>query len=496
LGSELLPGDAASVGKASDLAVNAQDASRRRPRRGRPVGRSGVVQRRGSAPTRTRLLALRVLERVQRAGAYADVLLHTTLARSSLTAPDRAFATELVYGTLRWRGRIDYLLGRCLDRDLEKLEPLVATALRLGSYQILFADRVPAMAAVDESVRCVRAAGSERATGLVNAVLRRLAAEHGEIPLPELRDDPIGHLMHSLSLPMWIAARWIELFGPAEAALLARASNDPPPLTVRANPLRTTPDALLAELRERFPDAQPCRIARSGIVLGRRGNAALDRAFVEGRFTVQDEGSLLVVDLLDPQPGERVLDVCAAPGGKATAIAERVGPDGDVLALDRNARRLELVRRAARRLGLSWLRCDTRDATRGPGSAESTFDRVLVDAPCSGLGTLRRNPDARWRVRPSDPASLADTQLAILSRSAGAVRPGGVLVYSTCTLLPEENEAVVESFLERSTDFVRAPEDGVPEPLRSLIGPDGFLRCLPHRHDTDGFFAARLERRA
>jgi 16S rRNA (cytosine967-C5)-methyltransferase len=243
-------------------------------------------------------------------------------------------------------------------------------------------------------------------------VLRRLAAEHGAIPLPALRDDPLGHLMHSLSLPMWIAARWIELYGPGEAALLARASNDPPPLAVRANPLRTTPDELLAELRERFPDAQPCRIARNGIVLGRRGNAALDRAFVEGRFTVQDEGSQLVVDLLDPQPDERVLDACAAPGGKATAIAERVGPGGDVLAIDRNARRIELVRRAARRLGLSWLRCEATPAA-GPGARSrpsiacwSTY-RVRVSARCdaiptpAGASARRTPPCSRMRNAPS-----------------------------------------------------------------------------------------------
>ena len=438
-----------------------------------------------------------MLERVQRAGAYADVLLHSTLARSTLTAPDRAFATELVYGTLRWRGRIDYLLSHCLDRrDLDKLEPLVATALRLGGYQILFAERVPTMAAVDESVRCVRAAGSERATGLVNAVLRRLAREHEQIDLPDLENDPLGYLMHALSLPMWIAGRFIELFGPEEAARLARACNEPPPLVVRANPHRGSVDELLVELRERFPDAQRTRWARHGIVLGRRGNAALDRAFVEGRFTVQDEGSQLVVDLLDAQPGERVLDTCAAPGGKATALAERVGAEGLVHALDRNTRRLDLVSRAARRLGLSRLGCETRDATRslhGIGGGEP-FDRILVDVPCSGLGTLRRNPDARWRLSETDPKSLAETQLTLLRRAAGVLRPGGALVYSTCTLLPEENEGVVEAFLEEASGFERTPRERVSENIRPLVDAQGQLRCLPHLHDTDGFYAVRIER--
>lgn len=471
------------------------ERARVRPRRGRPRRGAQAAGRR--APTRTRLLALRVLERVQNAGAYADVLLNTNLARSGLAAPDRAFATDLVYGTLRWRGRIDHLLGQCLDRPLDKLEPLVASALRIGAYQLLFAERVPATAAVDESVRCIRATGAERATGFVNAVLRRLADQHETLALPDLEADPVAHLTHALSLPEWMARRWLEIFGSEGAAALARASNEAPPLTVRVNPHQASASELLDELRTRFPEAARCRYAPDGIVLGRRGNPGLDPAFVEGRFTVQDEAAQLVVALLDAQPGDRVLDTCAAPGGKATALAERVGKRGYVLALDRNARRLDLVRRAARRLHLGRLECQVRDAAQSLSDlATEGFDRILVDAPCSGLGTLRRNPDARWRVRPGDPARLAATQLGLLRSAATALRPEGVLVYSTCTLLPEENEGVVEAFLQQSRDFVLASALEAPASVRSLVGADGFLRTLPHLHDTDGFFAARIERRS
>ena len=432
-----------------------------------------------------------------RSGAYADVLLNATLARSDLAAADRAFATDLVQGTLRWRGRIDFLLGKLLDRDLDRLEPLVATALRLGAYQIVFAERVPATAAVDESVRCIRAAGVERATGLVNAILRRLSAEHAAIALPSLESDPVAHLVHALSLPEWLATRWIDAYGSEEAAALARASNRVPPLVARANRLRGSRDALLEELRPRWPDAAACRLAADGIVLGRRGNAVLDPAFLDGRLTIQDEASQLVVALLDPQPGESVLDVCAAPGGKATAIAERVGAAGRVLALDRNPRRLDLVRRHGRRLELPNLSCAERDATRPLRDLpHAPFDRVLVDAPCSGTGTLRRNPDARWRVGAGDPARLAETQLAILRQAATAVRPGGTLVYSTCTLLREENEEVVASFLKGVADFHLAPLAGAGDEVRPALDDEGFLRCFPHRHDSDGFFAARLERRS
>jgi len=464
-----------------------------RPRRARPP--LGLAARRRAAPTQARLLAARVLERVEKARAFADLALSAALGSTPLGARDRAFATELVYGTLRWRGRLDHLLGQVVDRPLDALEPVVRTLLRLGAYQILFCDGVPVSAAVDQSVRSARVLGAERAAGFVNAVLRRLAQRADALVLPALADDPLAHLEHALGLPAWIASRWLEQLGPLEAAALAEASNAAPPLTARVNPLRLTRDALLAELLPRFPKAQPCRFAAGGIVLGHGGAPGSDPAFMAGLFSVQDEASQLVVDVLDPQPGERVLDACAAPGTKTSACAERVGPAGLVVALDKSERRLALVGRAARRLGLANVTALARDATQPlaelPGAP---FDRVLVDAPCSGLGALRRNPDARWRVSPDDPALLARTQSALLASAATALRPGGALVYSTCTLLPEENEAVVAAFLSREPGFRRTDARRLPEALRPLLGEDGSLRTWPHRHGMDGFYATRLER--
>ena len=443
-----------------------------------------------------RTLALRVLQRVEESGAYADLALHAALAKSRLDPRDRAFATELVYGTLRFRGRLDFLLAQVTGRPLARLEHSIVQVLRLGAYQLVFCDRVPDAAAVSESVRLAHAAGVGRAAGLVNAALRRLARERDAISLPALADDPIAHLVHTLSFPRWLAERWVAQFGANEAAALAAALNETPPRTLRANRSCVERDALLAELLPRFPLAAACRFAPDGVTLGRRGDPAGDPAFQEGRMTVQDEASQLVVELLDPQPGERVLDACSAPGAKATAIAERVGEAGQVIALDRNERRLGLVARDAARLGLGNLRVLLADASAAEieGLDAAPFDRILVDAPCSGLGALRRNPDARWRVQPKAIRQLAAVQRAILAAVSKRLRPGGTLVYSTCTISPEENDDVVEWLLANAPELRRSSETVLPTSLRSLVGADAVLRCWPQHHDTDGFFAARLER--
>ncbi|MBW2698438.1 MAG: 16S rRNA (cytosine(967)-C(5))-methyltransferase RsmB [Deltaproteobacteria bacterium] len=478
------------------------DERPQRPGRGRP---DGVARRRGAGPTLARLIAVRVLERVERVRAYSDIALHHALAQSNLSGQDRALATDLVYGTLRWRGRIDHVLSQFVERKLADLESMVLTTLRLGAYQILFSDRIPNIAAVDEAVRCARAVGADRATGLVNAVLRRVASDGGAVRFPLLEDEPVLHLQHALSLPTWIAERWIADYGAEAAANLARICNDPPPFTVRANRQRTNRETLLGSLLPDFPEAAPCRMAPDGLVLGHKGDPGRDARFRDGDYTVQDEASQLVVEMLDPQPSDRVLDVCAAPGTKTTAIAERLGEDGSVLALDRHAARLNLVARAARRLGLrgiSTLQCDANvPLPELPFAAEqpipkggSRFDRVLVDAPCSGLGAMRRNPDARWRVRPTDPAQLAEVQQSILANAAVTVRPGGVLVYSTCSVLREENEAVVEQLLARYEDFRLATSAELPTALAPTLDESGYMRCHPHIHGTDGFFAARLIR--
>ena len=268
---------------------------RRTTETGAGRGRGNSTARKTAGPTAPRMIAIRVVERVQRAGAYADLALHHALVQSRIPAADRALATELVYGTLRWRGRLDYLISKALDRDISKLEPLVTSALRVGAYQLFFSDRIPANAAVDEAVRCVRAMGLERATGLVNAVLRRLARDGDSIEFPKLETDPLDYLVHACSLPRWLAERWLNEFGAEEAAELAATMNEPAPVTLRVNRTKTTREALLPELIQRFPDATLCRYAPDGIILGRKGDAGQDPTFLSGQISVQDEASQLVV---------------------------------------------------------------------------------------------------------------------------------------------------------------------------------------------------------
>lgn len=427
--------------------------------------------------------------RVERDAAFADLTLHAALRRGTLGRRDRALATELVYGTLRLRGRIDYVLERVLERDLDKTGIGVRNLLRLGTYQLLFTGGIRPAAAVSEAVEIAKGAKLGRAAGFVNAILRQVSKRARTIRFPDLEEDPLGYLVHWGSLPPWLAERWLDGLGAVEAAALAEALVLPPPRTVRVRD-----PARVAEIARRL-GGRRCRHAPAGVT-----DCKLDPVhapgFDRGEFVVQDEASQLVPLLLGAAPGETVVDCCAAPGSKALQLAEAVGPDGEVIALDVHARRLSLVRREARRLGLANVRTLERDAIQGFDlRGRQRFPRILVDAPCTGLGVLRRNPDARWRLEPGDLGRLAAIQLRLLASAVRYLDNGGVLVYSVCSTDPEETEQVVSRFLESETKLVRDdPRPFLPEAARELVGPDGALRTWPHRHGCDGFYAVRLVR--
>ncbi len=447
-------------------------------------------------PTDPRTLAFEVLTRVAE-GAYADLALDAALElQPNLDPRDRGLTTELVYGVLRQQGKLDFALSRFCRQPLTKLEHVVVRLLRLGAYQILCLDRVPDRAAVHETVELTRRLRLERATGLINGILRSLVREKEAIPWPDPEQDPAAYLEHVLSLPGWLARQWLAEFGAEEAQALAAAMLEPAPFSLRVNTLATSRAAYLEKLTE-VAEVRSTRFAPEGLTLDGRGRLSLpgDR---EGWYQVQDEASMLIPHLLAPQPGDKILDACAAPGGKTTQLAALAGNRAQILALDLHPQRVRLVTQGAARLGCKGIESRAWDLTKKPEFlTPASFDRVLVDAPCSGLGVLRRNPEIRWRRAASDLPRLAELQRSILAQVAPLVRPGGTLVYSLCTLGREETTGVVEAFAAAQPDFVREDlRPLVPAHWGELIDAQGCLRTLPHRHDgMDAFFAARFRRK-
>ncbi len=419
---------------------------------------------------------LGILRRVDDGQAFSNVLLYTTLTRHAFSPPDQAFITEVTLGTLRQQGRLDSALAAVLDRPLASLPAPIRAILRMGLYQILFLDRVPLAAAVDQAVGAARRHGHQGTAGLVNAVLRRLAAD-GEPAPPSAATDLAGHLAVALSHPRWLIERWLARWGLDETRALCLANNAAPPSVLRVNTLRASRTDLLARLRERGMEAEPGRRPEAIRVRGSLG-ARLD-LYQEGLVTMQDEGAMAVSRAADPRTGETVLDAAAGRGGKATHLAELMGDRGRVIALDIAPAKLRALSANAARLGIDIIEAHHLDAREAGTRFAGEADRIVLDAPCTGLGVIRRRPEIRWRIQPESLAPLAALQQEMLAGVAEAVRPAGTLVYAVCSTEPEEGEAVVRGFRERrARTFALAEEQTL----------------LPHRDGTDGFYIARLTR--
>jgi 16S rRNA (cytosine967-C5)-methyltransferase len=453
--------------------------------------------RTATAVAPARRCAFGVVRRVFERGAYADQALQAECG--DLDLRDRSLAMRLAYGAVQRKATLDHLIKGLAERPAGRLDPAVLAALRLGLYELLYLAGAPDYAVVADSVELAKA-GGRSGHGLVNAVLRRAAREGPSELLGELSEDTAEHaaLMHSH--PEWIARMWWEELGPAEARALMAFDNEASEVALRANTLRTSTDALAGELPVRtHADAE----IPESLVLEEPFDMHASPLWHAGAFIAQSRAAMLVARSLAPRPGERVLDLCAAPGGKSTHLAALMEGEGEVLAVERNPRRAAALARTARRLGTARVRVETADAasTRPEGPV---FDRVLVDPPCSGLGTLQARPDLRWRVTPEAMGEMAGEQRRILAAGAGALRPGGVLLYSTCTISPTENERLIAAFLESQPEF--SIDDLAAEwprlAARSSLAADGRVpaireRCLltlPHRDLTAGFFIARLRR--
>jgi 16S rRNA (cytosine967-C5)-methyltransferase len=421
-------------------------------------------------------------------------------ARSRLNDDrDRALAAEIATGVQRWRAALDYLIVHFSRRRLAQLDSEVVEILRLSAYQLLHLTRVPAAAVVDDAVDLTKRAGKQSAKGFVNAVLRSISRSRRELPLPRRpeglpdREAALDYLSITLSHPRWLAARWLDRYGFEAAEAWSRFDNSPAPLTLRVNRLRTSPESLVRNLGDEGVTVRPGAFAPDAWLV-QEGHPLRGAGVRDGWFVVQDEASQLVAQLAHARPGMRVLDACAAPGGKATAMAADMQGQGLLVAADLRDRRIDLLRQtvtatAARNVAM------VQANLLKPLPFADVFDLVVVDAPCSGLGTLRRDPDIKWRRREDDLVTLAAAELTMLQQGAQAVAPGGRLVYATCSSEPDENDGVVDAFLAGTDRF--APVDAreaAPGLAPSVVDERGWLRTEPHRHNLEAFFGAVLRR--
>ena len=422
--------------------------------------------------------ALSVLTSCRKAEAWADGALKT--ASRPLSRRDAALAARLTYGVLQNRALLDFHIGRYCKKGIRDLEPVILDIMRIGAYQILFLDRVPDSAAVNRAVEMAKVHRRPRAAGMVNAILRQLSREKEQLPQPEDLSVRYSH-------PQWLTDRYVALLGREEAEKALAEDNRPVPTVLQRNPLRASEEALLAGLDG--VEVTPHPWLSGCYTLTGAGNLEQLESFQKGEFLVQDAAAALVPKVAGCMPGQRVIDTCAAPGGKSFAAAMAMEDQGEVLSFDIHPHKIRLIQEGAARLGLTCIRAAVRDARTPDTELLGTADVVLCDVPCSGLGIIRKKPDIRYKD-PAPLAGLPPVQLAILESAAGYVKKGGVLVYSTCTILPEENRQVVDQFLEKDNRFSLEPF--------TLEGPagetEGDVTLWPHRHQTDGFYICKLRR--
>lgn len=442
-----------------------------------------------------RAAAYDILRRVT--GGHSDLPTAIARVRDALADDrDRALATDIVTGTQRWQAALDFLIAHFARRPVSRLDPEIVEILRLSLYQLLHLTRVPASAVVDDAVDLARKTGKKSASGFVNAVLRNASRQRGTLPWPARpadasdREAALDFLSITLSHPRWLAARWLDRLGLDRAEAWMRFNNAPATLTIRANRLRTTRDALLQRLQHEGLEVRPTRYAPDGALVERGSLRDAD----QGEFAVQDEASQLVTLLAGAVPEPPVLDACASPGGKATAMAAAMPAAAILVACDVRDSRMALLRRTVDVSGVRNIRLVQADLTR-PLPFGRPFSTVVVDAPCSGLGTLRRDPDIRWRRLEADLVPLAAAQREMLTNAARVVAPGGRLVYATCSSEPEENEQVAEWFAAERAGFRPVPADlAHPAIAPDLVDARGHLRTEPDRHHLEAFFGAVFER--
>lgn len=439
-------------------------------------------------------LALDVLNRVEEQKSYSNLELRHVLDKADLSAADAGLVTELVYGTIQHKLTLDFVLSHFVGG--KKIQSWVRNLLRLSLYQIHYLDRIPERAAVHEAVEIAKRRGHQGISSMVNGVLRNVL-RNPDVWERQPKGDAVEQLAVAYSHPQWLVRQWLKEYGEETTREICEANNRAPHSSVRVNRLKTTREQLIASLKEEGHVVQPSPLSPDGILLA-GGNAAGTSWFKKGYCTVQDESSMLVASAVSPKPGMRVLDACAAPGGKTTHLAERMENRGEIVANDVHPHKRELIVHAAKRLGLDIIEPIVSDALDLPQKGLGQFDRILLDAPCSGFGVIRRKPDLKWNKTADDVKAIAQLQYQLLVQLSSMLAPDGLLVYSTCTIEPAENQEIVQRFVAEHPEFVLDDTLGedLPPVVREKLDETGAcLQILPHHFDSDGFFIARLRRK-
>lgn len=440
--------------------------------------------------------ALKIIYDIDEKGAYSNIALNKYLEAYELKDVDKAFITELVYGTVKWRLSIDWIIRQFSSIRLKKISPWILNILRLGVYQLLYTDRIPESAAVNESVNLAKKYGHGGSVGFANALLRAVSRGRNTIRYPDQERETLQYLSVRYSYPEWMVSRFLELYGREFTEELLDSGNQVPGMSIRVNTLKTTRDKLAAQLEEQQVEAVPGKYAPEALVL--KNAPAITRwdTFKNGEFQVQDESSMLVGRVLDPKPGELVIDACSAPGGKATHLAQLMENRGRVLARDVHIHKIKLIEDAAQRLGLNIIETEVFDATVPDERYAGKADRVLLDAPCTGLGIIRRKPDIKWARDTAEVGEIVQLQRKLLESVSRLVKPGGILVYSTCTVLPEENSDQAAWFIKEHPDFeLDDIRPMLPDTLADRLEQNAMIQLFPNRDGIDGFFIAKFRKR-
>ncbi|TCO78981.1 16S rRNA (cytosine(967)-C(5))-methyltransferase RsmB [Marinisporobacter balticus] len=440
-----------------------------------------------------RKCAYHILIDIEENNAYSNIAMNRQLKGKSVESVDRRLITELVYGVLENKIYLDFMIGKLSKIKMKKIDPKVLNILRMGLYQLIYLDKIPSFAAVNESVKLVKKIDF-KASGFVNGILRNFIRDRENIKVPTLSENQVMHLCITYSHPKWMVESWLKEFGQDFTIALLKANNETPKLSVRMNTLKTTKKELVEKLIRQGIDVFEDTYVEEAIHIGNLKNIAEMEIYKEGFFQIQDESSMLVAHVLDPKPGEFVIDVCAAPGGKTTHIAQLMKNKGKILARDIYEHKLKLINDNAKRLGIEIIKTEVFNAKETDENLYGQADKVLVDAPCSGLGIIRRKPELKYNKKPEDTKQLAKLQLDILNNASNYVKKDGILVYSTCTIESQENIDVIKKFINSHEDFeIRDINDYLPINFR---GEQKILQLYPNIHGTDGFFICKLKKKA